>query len=88
MKKIFLLTITKVQKRLKKEIEGKRLEKACFIIESTLYEPMIVELREEEEEQQYSNESEQNHNQNQREREDCLRLEVVVRKKTSTMMWI
>src|SRR5687767_372661 len=40
----------KNSKRLKNE-EGKRLEKAYNIIESTLYEPMIVELRKEEEEE-------------------------------------
>src|SRR5918999_1344585 len=46
-------------KRLKNEVEGKRLEKAYNIIESTLYEPMIVELRKEEEEQQHNDKSEE-----------------------------
>jgi len=46
-------------KRLK-EVERKRLEKAYNIIESTLYEPMIVELKEE---KQDSDQSEENPNQ-------------------------
>ena len=46
-------------KRLK-EVERKRLEKAYNIIESTLYEPMIVELKEE---KQDSDQSEDNPNQ-------------------------
>ena len=46
-------------KRLK-EVERKRLEKAYNIIESTLYEPMIVELKEE---KQNSDQSEDNPNQ-------------------------
>ncbi|HSF00506.1 MAG TPA: DEAD/DEAH box helicase [Nitrososphaeraceae archaeon] len=74
--KDILINNNKSSKRLKKEIEGKRLEKAYNIIESTLYEPMIVELREEEEEeqQQYSNESEQNYNQNQREKRRLFKV--------------
>ncbi len=46
-------------KRLK-EVERKRLEKAYNIIESTLYEPMIVELKEE---KLHSDQSEDNPNQ-------------------------
>lgn len=64
----------KNSKRLKNEIEGKRLEKAYNIIESTLYEPMIVELRKEEEEQQHSDENEENYNQNQRENKWLFRV--------------
>jgi len=68
----------KNSKRLKNEIEGKRLEKAYNIIESTLYEPMIVELRkeeeEEEEEQQHNDKSEENYNQNQREKKGLFRV--------------
>jgi superfamily II DNA or RNA helicase len=72
--KDILINNNKSSKRLKKEIEGKRLEKAYNIIESTLYEPMIVELREEEEEQQHNNESEQNHSQNQREKRRLFKV--------------
>ena len=64
----------KNSKRLKNEIEGKRLEKAYNIIESTLYEPMIVELRKEEEEQQHNDKSEENYNQNQREKKGLFRV--------------
>jgi superfamily II DNA or RNA helicase len=64
----------KNSKRLKNEIEGKRLEKAYNIIESTLYEPMIVELRKEEEQQQHSDENEENYNQNQRENKGLFRV--------------
>ncbi|HET8794088.1 MAG TPA: DEAD/DEAH box helicase family protein [Nitrososphaeraceae archaeon] len=39
-------------RQLRNEVKGKRLEKAYNIIESTLYEPMIVELKKEEEQQQ------------------------------------
>ncbi len=45
-------------KRLK-EVERKRLERAYDIIESTLYEPMIVELKEEEDEKQISDQGEE-----------------------------
>src|SRR5688500_14170908 len=48
-------------KRLK-EVERKRLERAYDIIESTLHEPMIVELKEEEEEKQISDQNEENQN--------------------------
>jgi superfamily II DNA or RNA helicase len=65
----------KNSKRLKKGVEGKRLEKAYNIIESTLYEPMIVELKkEEEEQQQHSDESEENHNQNQIEKRRLFKV--------------
>ncbi len=70
--KDILINNNKNAKKLKKEVEGKRLEKAYNIIESTLYEPMIVELREEE--QQHSNESEQNHNQNQIEKRRLFKV--------------
>jgi superfamily II DNA or RNA helicase len=62
----------KNSKRIKKEVEGKRLEKAYNIIESTLYEPMIVELKEEQ--QKHSNKNEQNYNQNQREKRRLFRV--------------
>jgi superfamily II DNA or RNA helicase len=71
--KDILINNNKSSKRLKKEIEGKRLEKAYNIIESTLYEPMIVELREEEE-QQHRNKSEQNHSQNKREKRRLFKV--------------
>jgi superfamily II DNA or RNA helicase len=45
--------IKKSTKQLRNEVKGKRLEKAYNIIESTLYEPMIVELKKE---QQYNEE--------------------------------
>jgi len=61
-------------KGLKNEVEGKRLEKAYNIIESTLYEPMIVELRKEEKEQQHNDESEENYNQNPREKKGLFRV--------------
>src|SRR5918994_6878948 len=64
----------KNSKRLKNEVEGKRLEKAYNIIESTLYEPMIVELRKEEEEHQHSDENQENYNQNQRESKGLFRV--------------
>jgi superfamily II DNA or RNA helicase len=44
-----------------KEVERKRLEKAYNIIESTLYEPMIVELKEEEQQDSDQGEENQNH---------------------------
>ena len=62
----------KNSKRIKKEVEGKRLEKAYNIIESTLYEPMIVELKEEQ--QKHNNKNEQNYNQNQREKRRLFRV--------------
>ena len=46
-------------RQLPNEVKGKRLEKAYNIIESTLYEPMIVELKKEEEQQQ---QQQQQHN--------------------------
>lgn len=65
----------KNSKRIKNGVEGKRLEKAYNIIESTLYEPMIVELKKEgEEQQQNSDESEENHNQNQREKRRLFKV--------------
>ncbi len=77
----------KNSKRLKNEIEGKRLEKAYNIIESTLYEPMIVELRKEEE-QQHSDENEEITIKIKEKRKGCLGLEVVVSKEIGTMMLI
>ena len=43
-------------RQLRNEVKGKRLEKAYNIIESTLYEPMIVELKKEQQQQQQYNE--------------------------------
>jgi superfamily II DNA or RNA helicase len=59
-----------------KEGERKRLEKAYNIIESTLYEPMIVELREE---KQDSDQSEKN--QNQREIKKLFRVKSSIKEK-------
>ncbi|HEU4481840.1 MAG TPA: DEAD/DEAH box helicase family protein [Nitrososphaeraceae archaeon] len=59
-----------------KEVERKRLEKAYNIIESTLYEPMIVELKEE---QQDSDQGEEN--QNQREIRKLFRVKSSIKEK-------
>jgi len=56
---------------LKSKVEGKRLEKAYNIIESTLYEPMIVELKEE---GQYRNKNEGNNNQYQKEKKRLYKV--------------
>lgn len=71
--KDILINNNKNSKRIKKEVKGKRLEKAYNIIESTLYEPMIVELKEEEQ-QKHNDENEQNLNQNQREKRRLFRV--------------
>jgi superfamily II DNA or RNA helicase len=60
-----------------KEAERKRLEKAYNIIESTLYEPMIVELKEE---KQDSDQGEEN--QNQREIKKLFRVKSSIQEKT------
>ncbi len=60
-----------------KEVEKKRLEKAYNIIESTLYEPMIVELKEE---KQDSDQGEKN--QNQREIKKLFRVKSSIKEKT------
>ncbi len=60
-----------------KEVERKRLEKAYNIIESTLYEPMIVELKEE---KQDSDQGEKN--QNQREIKKLFRVKSSIKEKT------
>jgi superfamily II DNA or RNA helicase len=60
-----------------KEVERKRLEKAYNIIESTLYEPMIVELKEE---KQDSDQDEKN--QNQREIKKLFRVKSSIKEKT------
>lgn len=65
-------------KRLK-EVERKRLERAYDIIESTLYEPMIVELKEEEEEKQISDQGEEN--QNKREIRKIFRVKSSIKEK-------
>jgi len=65
-------------KRLK-EVERKRLERAYDIIESTLYEPMIVELKEEEEEKQISDQGEEN--QNKREIRKLFRVKSSIKEK-------
>jgi superfamily II DNA or RNA helicase len=62
----------KNSKNLKNQVKGKRLEKAYNIIESTLYEPMIVELKEEEE--HYRNKNEGNHNRNQKEKKRLFKV--------------
>ncbi|HEX7143357.1 MAG TPA: DEAD/DEAH box helicase family protein, partial [Nitrososphaeraceae archaeon] len=66
-------------KRLK-EVERKRLERAYDIIESTLYEPMIVELKEkEEEEKQDSDQDEEN--QDKREIRKLFRVKSSIKEK-------
>ena len=66
-------------KRLK-EVERKRLERAYDIIESTLYEPMIVELKEEKEkEKQDSDQDEEN--QNKREIRKLFRVKSSIKEK-------
>ena len=66
-------------KRLK-EVERKRLERAYDIIESTLYEPMIVELKEEKEkEKQDSDQGEEN--QNKREIRKIFRVKSSIKEK-------
>ena len=60
-----------------KEVERKRLEKAYNIIESTLYEPMIVELKEE---KQDNDQGEKN--QNQREIKKLFRVKSSIKEKT------
>lgn len=66
-------------KRLK-EVERKRLERAYDIIESTLYEPMIVELKEEKEkEKQDSDQGEEN--QNKREIRKLFRVKSSIKEK-------
>ena len=65
-------------KRLK-EVERKRLERAYDIIESTLYEPMIVELKEEGEEKQISDQGEEN--QNKREFRKLFRVKSSIKEK-------
>ena len=63
-------------KRLK-EVEGKRLEKAYNIIESTLYEPMIVELKEEKLDSDQSED-----NPNQRKIRKLFRVKSSIKEKT------
>ncbi len=56
---------------MKKTVERKRLEKAYNIIESTLFEPMIIEIREEKEglqQQDISNENEEKSKSNRKEK--------------------
>ncbi|HJT84832.1 MAG TPA: DEAD/DEAH box helicase family protein [Nitrososphaeraceae archaeon] len=53
-------------RQVRNEVKGKRLEKAYNIIESTLYEPMIVELKKEEQ-QQHNEENKEIINSSQRE---------------------
>ena len=66
-------------KRLK-EVERKRLERAYDIIESTLYEPMIVELKEEKEkEKQDSDQDEES--QNKREIRKIFRVKSSIKEK-------
>ena len=60
-------------KNLTSQVKGKRLEKAYNIIESTLYEPMIVELKKKKDEQ-YKNENEENYNQYQKEKKRMFKV--------------
>ena len=60
---------------MKKIVERKRLEKAYNIIESTLFEPMIVEIREEKEGRQQQDSSQENaENQSQIEKKRLFRV--------------
>jgi superfamily II DNA or RNA helicase len=61
-----------------KEVERKRLERAYDIIESTLYEPMIVEVKREEEKQ---NSDQGEENQNQREFKKLFRVKSSIKEK-------
>ena len=60
-----------------KEVERKRLEKAYNIIESTLYEPMIVELKEEKQDNDQGEDD-----QNQREIKKLFRVKSSIKEKT------
>jgi len=69
-------------KRMKKIVEGKRLEKAYNIIESTLLEPMIVEIREEKEGRQQQDSSQENaENQSQIEKKRLFRVRSSIKEK-------
>jgi superfamily II DNA or RNA helicase len=70
-------------KRIKKTVERKRLEKAYNIIESTLFEPMIVEIREEKEgqQQQQDNSQENGKNQSQIEKKRLFRVRSSIKEK-------
>ena len=70
-------------KRLK-EVERKRLERAYDIIESTIYEPMIVELKEEEEEEEEEEKQDSDQdegNQNKREIRKLFRVKSSIKEK-------
>ena len=66
-------------KRLK-EVERKRLERAYDIIESTLYEPMIVELKEEKEKEKQDSDQ-GGENQNKREIRKLFRVKSSIKEK-------
>ena len=69
-------------KRMKKTVERKRLEKAYNIIESTLFEPMIVEIREEKEGRQQQDSSQENaENQSQIEKKRLFRVRSSIKEK-------
>ncbi|MGZ5472118.1 MAG: DEAD/DEAH box helicase, partial [Nitrososphaeraceae archaeon] len=68
-------------KRLK-EVERRRLERAYDIIESTLYEPMIVELKEEKDKDKEKQDSDQDEeNQNKREIRKLFRVKSSIKEK-------
>ena len=69
-------------KRMKKTVERKRLEKAYNIIESTLFEPMIVEIREEKEGRQQQDSGQENtENQSQIEKKRLFRVRSSIKEK-------
>jgi superfamily II DNA or RNA helicase len=69
-------------KRMKKTVERKRLEKAYNIIESTLFEPMIVEIREEKEGRQQQDSSQENtENQSQIKKKRLFRVRSSIKEK-------
>ncbi len=69
-------------KRMKKTVERKRLEKAYNIIESTLFEPMIIEIREEKEGLQQQDSSHENEeNQSQIEKKRLFRVRSSIKEK-------
>jgi superfamily II DNA or RNA helicase len=81
-KNIILNNNNNNSKRMKKTVERKRLEKAYNIIESTLFEPMIVEIREEKEGRQQQDSSQENaENQSQIEKKRLFRVRSSIKEK-------
>ena len=81
-KNIILNNNNNNSKRMKKTVERKRLEKAYNIIESTLFEPMIVEIREEKEGRQQRDSGQENtENQSQIEKKRLFRVRSSIKEK-------